>query len=232
MRLFLAYCCVAAAAVRSHVVLHAPDAKRAQPSLKALDAHAVTVVHRGGDIGEAARTAATTADTIILYDARHAPLQHTLAWNATITNARACAALLPDDVERVGTARKANGIVLSNREARKASGATINEILTNVKCRVAPMTEEDPYDLPYVKPEPRSQQRRLHEHGSGDWFDDYYEEPLRDVRDTPGRSLALLLGYDVTTKIDPFSSRPISRDEAFCLLAHAPRIAFLGDSLT
>ena len=51
-------------------------------------------------------------------------------------------------------------------------------------------------------------------------------------RDTPGRSLALLLGYDVTTKIDPFSSRPISRDEAFCLLAHAPRIAFLGDSLT
>ena len=111
-------------------ILHAPDAKRAQPSLAALKEHAVTVVHRGGDVGAAARTAATTADTIILYDARHAPLQHTLDWNTTIKTAKACAALLPDDVERVGTARKANGIVLSNREARKASGATINEILT------------------------------------------------------------------------------------------------------
>ena len=84
MRLFLAYCCIAAAASaatppqKTHVVLHAPDAKRAQPSLAALKEHAVTVVHRGGDVGAAARTAATTADTIILYDARHAPLQHTL----------------------------------------------------------------------------------------------------------------------------------------------------------
>ena len=144
MQLLLAYCCVAAAASaaeKTHVVLHAPAAKRAQPSLAALKEHAVTVVHRGGDVGAAARAAATTADTIILYDARHAPLQHTLEWNATINSARACAALLPDDVERVGTARKANGIVLSNREARRASGETINEILTNVKCRVAPMPE-------------------------------------------------------------------------------------------
>ena len=128
MQLLLACYCVAAAASaatppqKTHVVLHAPDAKRAQPSLAALKEHAVTVVHRGGDVGAAARTAATTADTIILYDARHAPLQHTLDWNTTIKTAKACAALLPDDVERVGTARKANGIVLSNREARKASG--------------------------------------------------------------------------------------------------------------
>ena len=104
MRQFLCICAYAAAAAETHVILHADNAKRAQPSLAALQEHAVTVVHRGGDIGEAARAAATTADTIILYDARHAPLQHTLAWNATITNARACAALLPDDVERVGTA--------------------------------------------------------------------------------------------------------------------------------
>ena len=116
----------------------------------------MTVVHRGGDVGAAARTAATTADTIILYDARHAPLQHTLDWNATIKNARACAALLPDDVERVGTARKANGIVLSNREARKASGATVADILTNIKCRVAPMPSDEDKELPYRKPEPRS----------------------------------------------------------------------------
>ena len=180
MLLFLAYCCVVwAATAETHVVLHAPDAKRAQPSLAALKDHAVTVVHRGGDIGEAARAAATTADTIILYDARHAPLQHTRFFNITTD----CAALLPDDVERVGTARKANGIVLSNREARRASGATINEILTNVECRVAPMPSDEEEELPYRKPEPRSQQRRLHEHGSGDWFDDYYEDPLRDVRD-------------------------------------------------
>ena len=117
-----------------------------------------------------------------MYDARHAPLQHTLDWNTTIKTAKACAALLPDDVERVGTARKANGIVLSNREARKASGTTINEILTNIECRVAPMPSDEDKELPYRKPEPRSQQRRLHEHGSGDWFDDYYEDPLRDVQ--------------------------------------------------
>ena len=90
MRQFLCLCAYAAAAAETHVILHADNAKRAQPSLAALQEHAVTVVHRGGDIGEAARTAATTADTIILYDARHAPLQHTLAWNATITNAGAC----------------------------------------------------------------------------------------------------------------------------------------------
>ena len=32
------------------MILHAPDAKRAQPSLAALKEHAVTVVHRGGDV--------------------------------------------------------------------------------------------------------------------------------------------------------------------------------------
>ena len=188
MRQFLCICAYAAAAAETHVILHAPDAKRAQPSLAALKEHAVTVVHRGGDVGAAARTAATTADTIILYDARHAPLQHTLDWNTTIKTAKACAALLPDDVERVGTARKANGIVLSNREARKASGETVADILTNIKCRVAPMMPDDDYELPYRKPEPRSIQRRLNEHGRGDWFDDYYEDPLREVKDKPGRA--------------------------------------------
>ena len=84
MRQFLCICAYAAAAAETHVILHAPDAKRAQPSLAALKEHAVTVVHRGGDVGAAARAAATTADTIILYDARHAPLQHTLSWNTTI----------------------------------------------------------------------------------------------------------------------------------------------------
>lgn len=220
----------AAAPLRTHVVLHAPDAARAKLSLGALD-HAYTIVTRHGDVGQATRRAAESADAVILYDALHAPLQNTLLWNETIARAGPCAALLPDDIERVGTARLAHGVVLSNGEAFRAIGKTVDAVVRHIRCAVAPMPDEVEEVLPFRAPEKRIR-RRLHEHGSGQWFDDYYNDPLRDVSDTPGRSLALLLGYDVTTRIRPHASETISRDEAFCLLAHVPRIAFIGDSLT
>ena len=141
MRQFLCIVACAAAAAETHVVLHAPDAKRAQPSLAALKS-----------TPSPSSTAAASARR-----REPPPRPRTRSFYTTPATRRcsthgggmrpspmrgACAACA-DRRRRVGTSRRANGIVLSNREARKASERRSMKCHKRQVSSVVMMKEED-----------------------------------------------------------------------------------------
>ena len=159
---------------------------------------------------DTARATATTADTIILYDARHAPLQHTVDWNR------------PSKARRAYYGRRT--VARIERTVLYCQTGKRGKLLSDGRDILEHQVSLARWRAKTWKP---NRSIRGLWHGSG--IVDDFEIPETGIHLDESSSFTRL---DVTTKIDPFSSRPISRDEAFCLLAHAPRIAFLGDSLT